>query len=372
MNMKRMLLASLGGAALLTLAHGPAFAGKDDDTVVWATGSEVDTADLYYQNLREVVIMAHQVCDTLMHRDPYSGEYKPLLAKSYEWVDDKTLDFTLRTGIKFHDGSDFDAEDVAYTLNHASKKENGAVTQLVVDWIDHVEVLAPDKVRIHTKAPTPAALAYLSGVTPIYPKGHYDKAPEVAGANGKKRRDWGAVVPVCTGPYKITKFVPGSSVTMVKNDHYFADSPKGKPSIGKLVYRTIPDTETQLAELMTGGIDWVWGVPSENAAQLKSVPNVTVKAAPTTRMSFLSLDAAGRSGETPLKDVRVRRAIYHAIDRNALTHQLVGDGAEVLKSMCAPTQFGCATDVQVFDYDPAKAKKLLAEAGYPDGFSIPL
>jgi peptide/nickel transport system substrate-binding protein len=372
MNLNKLFLALLGGAALLAVASGTAHAGKDDDTVVWATASEVDTADLYYQNLREVVIMAHQVCDTLMHRDPLSGEYKPLLAKSYKWVDDKTLDFTLRTGIKFHDGSDFDAEDVAYTLNHVSKKENGAVTQLVVDWIDHVEVLAPDKVRIHAKAPTPAAIDYLSGISPIYPKGHYDKAPEVAAADGKKRRDWGAVVPVCTGPYKITKFVPGSSVTMVKNKDYFADSPKGKPSIGTLVYRTIPDTETQVAELMTGGVDWVWGVPSENAEQLESAPNVTVKAAPTTRLSFLSLDAAGRSGDTPLKDVRVRRAIYHAIDRKAITEQLVGKGAQILKSMCAPTQFGCTGEVPVFDYDPAKAKKLLAEAGYPDGFSIPL
>jgi peptide/nickel transport system substrate-binding protein len=360
------------GAVLVGLTPGAAFAGKDDDTVVWATASEVDTADLYYQNLREVVIMAHQVCDTLMHRDPLTGEYKPLLAKSYHWVDDKTLDFTLRTGIKFHDGSTFDAEDVAYTLNHVSKKENGAVTQLVVDWIDHVEVLAPDKVRIHAKAPTPAAIDYLSGISPIYPKGHYDNAPEVAAAGGKKRRDWGAVVPVCTGPYKIEKFVPGTSVTMVKNKDYFADSPKGKPTIGKLVFRTIPDTETQVAELMTGGIDWVWGIPPENAAQLRTVPNITVTAAPTTRMSFLSLDAAGRSGDNPLKDVRVRRAIYHAIDRAALTRQLVGEGAQVLKSMCAPTQFGCATDVPVYDYDPAKAKKLLAEAGFANGFSMPL
>jgi peptide/nickel transport system substrate-binding protein len=371
MLLRKLLLASAAGAVALALA-ADARAGKDEDTIVWATASEVDTADLYFQNLREVVIMAHQVCDTLMHRDPLSGDYKPLLATGYQWVDDKTLEFTLREGVKFHDGSAFDAEDVAYTLNHVSRKETGAVTQLVVDWIDRVEAVSPQKVRIHAKAPTPAALDYLSGISPIYPKGHYDKAPEVAAADGKKRRDWGAVVPVCTGPYKITEFAPGASVTMVRNNDYFAGGPKGKPSIGKLVYRTIPDTETQVAELMTGGVDWVWGVPSENAAQLKTVPNVSVKAAPTTRMSFLSLDAAGRSGDTPVKDVRVRRAIYHAIDRKAITGQLVGEGAEVLKSMCAPTQFGCATDVKVYEYDVAKAKKLLAEAGFPNGFELPL
>jgi len=233
-------------------------------------------------------------------------------------------------------------------------------------------VVAPDKVRIHAKHPTPAALEYLSGITPIYPKGHYDTAPSVPAANGKVRREWGAVVPVCTGPYKITKFTAGKSVEMTRNADYFAGSPKGKPSIGKIVYRTVPDSATQLAELMTGGVDWLWDVSPENAARLKQMPNLTVKSAPTTRMSFLSLDAVGRSGKNPMQDVRVRRAVYHAIDRKAITSQLVGEGAAVLDSICAPVQFGCATDVAVYPYDPAKAKQLLVEAGYPDGFSVPL
>ena len=122
---------------------------------------------------------------------------------------------------------------------------------------------------------------------------------------------------------------------------------------------------------MTGGIDWMWGVPPENADMLNSMPNITVVSAPTMRMSFLALDAAGRTGKTPMTDVRVRRAIAHAIDREALTKNLVGKGAAVQKSLCVPVQFGCDTNVTQYAYDPEKAKKLLAEAGYPDGFSIP-
>ncbi len=365
-----MLLTMMCSAALLVAAPVPVTAGKADDTLAWSTGNEIDTADLYYQNLREVVIVAHLVCDTLMHHDPISGAYKPLLAEAYRWVDDLTLEMTLRKGIKFHDGRDFGAEDVAYTLNYASKPENAVVTALVADWIKEVEVVGPDKVRIHAKHLTPAALEYLSGVTPIYPRGHYESATPAA--DGKPRNSRGGLVPICTGPYKITKFTPGQSAEMVKNPDYFAASPKGQPSIGKIVYRTIPNAATQVAELITGGVDWIWDASPDNAAKLGKLPNIAVKAAPTTRMSFLSLDAVGRSGKNPMQDVRVRRAVYHAIDRASITRDLVGEGAAVLDSMCAPAQFGCTTDVAVYPYDPAKAKQLLAEAGYPDGFSMPL
>src|SRR5688572_10315872 len=103
--MKPWKLSTYSAALCLAMA-GPALAGKADDTLVWSTASEIDTPDLYYQNLREVVIVAHQMCDTLMHRDPQSGEYKPLLATGFQWVDDDTLEFKLREGVKFHDGSD--------------------------------------------------------------------------------------------------------------------------------------------------------------------------------------------------------------------------------------------------------------------------
>ena len=120
---------------------------------------------------------------------------------------------------------------------------------------------------------------------------------------------------------------------------------------------------------MTGGIDWMWGVAPENADLLSQAPNIDVVSAATMRMSFLALDAAGRTGDdTPFKKQKVRQAIAHAIDRESLSKNLVGAGSAVLKSFCAPVQAGCDTDVKQYDYDPEEAKKLLAEAGYPDGF----
>ena len=357
--------------ALLCAGAAGALAGKANDTFVWATSTEVGSPDLYYGNQREVLIIAYAQCDTLIHRDPVTNAYKPLLAESWAWTDPVTLDLTLRKGVKFHDGRDFGAEDVAYTFNQLIKPDSAMQYRAIIDWIKTVEVIAPDKVRIHANAPTPAALEFLSGTTPIYPRGHYDNAPSAAGADGKARRDYGAVRPMCTGPYVLKDYKPGQSVTLTKNPNYFAGSPKGKPQIGTIVYRTIKDTDTQVAELLTGGVDWIWGVPPENAKQLGAMPNVVVKSAATMRMSFLSLDAAGRTGDNPFKDVRVRRAIFHAIDREAIAKNLVGEGAVVQKSLCTPVQFGCETDVPQYTYDPAKSKALLAEAGYPNGLSIP-
>lgn len=369
--MKRLTQLTLTGIAALFALQAPALADKSDDTVVWSTASQVDTADLYYQALREVVITALNMCDSLVHLNPITHEYQPLLAESYKWTDDHTLDVKLRQGIKFWNGKDFGAKDVAYTLNHARQPDSGVTTRLIVDWIKDVQVVGPYEVRIIAKEPTPAALTYLADQTPIYPDGHYDSAPALSNAKGDARKDFGAVLPMCTGPYILKDFHSGSSFTLVKNPNYFKDSPKGQPHIGKLVFKTIPDTDSQMAAIMTHQVDWLWSVLPQNAKQLGAVPGITVTAAPTTRMSFLSLDASGRSGPNPLEKLQVRQAIAHAIDKNAIAKDLVGPGSKPLKSMCYPEQFGCTEDVRQYDYDPALAKKLLAEAGYPNGFSMP-
>lgn len=362
---------SLTGAFLLSVSVSPLLADKANDTFTWTTANEIGSADIYFANLRETLIVTNAMCDSLVYRDPISGSYEPLLALDWEWTNPTTMDLTLREGVTFHDGTDFGPEDVAYTLNYVSDPANESQLQTLTGWIDRVEVTGDTTVRIHAKAPTPAALEYITGTMPIFPEGHYDDAPEVPGADGT-RRDSGAVAPVCTGPYEMTEFNPGESLTLTKNDAYFSDSPKGMPQVGTMVFRTIKDPETQIAELVTGGVDWIWGVPTENVDLLASMEGIEVVAAPTLRMSFLELDAAGRSGaDGPMTDPRVRKAIAHAIDREAIVTNLVGEGARVLPSFCTPAQFGCDTDVTQYDYDPEKARALLAEAGYQDGLTLP-
>ena len=148
----------LGSAAALLaamVAVTPAMAGKRDNSLRLADEQVLDNVDPYFNNVRIGVILSHQVWDTLIYRDPDSGEYKGQLATSWKWIDDRTLEVDLRQGVKFHNGADLDADDVVYTLNFVSKRENNASTQSNVDWIDHAEKLGSHKLRILTRAPFP-------------------------------------------------------------------------------------------------------------------------------------------------------------------------------------------------------------------------
>lgn len=370
--MLRLVLGAILLVYPVVLTPEFASAGKANDTLVWSTSNEIGSADPYYAAQAETIWASFANCDMLVWRDPSTRKIEPLLAESWKFIDAKTIEFVLRKDVKFHDGRTLGPEDVAYTLNTLSRPDSGMGLRIVVDWIENAEVTGPNTVRIHAKAPTPQALDLLSGMVPIYPKGHYDQAPVVASADGKTRRDNGAVLPMCTGPYKLQEFKAGQSLTLVKNENYFRESPKGQPSIGKLVFRVIPDLDTQLAELLTGGIDWMWGVPSENAKQLAATPGLTVKSGGSIRFAFLNFDSAQRSGDNPLKDVRVRLAIYHSIDRDAIAKELIGAGARKVLALCSPIQFGCVQEVPDNAYDPIKARALLTEAGYPNGLKLKL
>ena len=141
-NMWRVGYTVLAGiAAMAVTTVQPAMAGKSNDTLVWATDREIAVIDPYYNNTRELVVMGHLGWDALLFRDIDTGEFKPLLATGYKWVDNLTLEFDLRKGVKFHDGSDFDAEDVVYTINHVSKKENGVLSYKNVKWMKNAEKL---------------------------------------------------------------------------------------------------------------------------------------------------------------------------------------------------------------------------------------
>ena len=345
----------------------PVWAGKKDDTLYIALEKELENVDRYFNTAREGIVFARHVYDNLLWRDPETYEYKGLLAKTFAWEGDTALVIELRQGVKFHNGQEMTADDVVYTLNWVIDPQNGVLTRNYVDWMKDVEKLGPYKVRINLVKPFPAAFEFLSGANPIYPKDYYAKV----GPKGF------GLKPIGTGPYKCVELEPGKRYVLVKNEDYFKDSPKGTPAIGKIVWRTIPEVNTKVAELMTGGLDWIWLIPEDQAKKLAKVPNLKVIAAETMRIGFLQMDAANRSEEAlgidnPFKHLKVRQAVNHAIDREAISKNLVGGQSRVVNSACFPSQFGCTQEVVVYDYSPEKAKKLLAEAGYPDGFETTL
>ncbi|MEB8386620.1 ABC transporter substrate-binding protein [Rhodobacteraceae bacterium KMM 6894] len=347
--------------AMSVAATGVALADKASGTLSVAFTKELENVDSFFNSSREGVVMQRAVWDGLIYRDPITNEYKGNLATDWTWIDDKTLELTLREGVKFHDGSDFNADDVVATVNFVAKEENGVKTQRNVNWMESAEKVDDFTVRIKTKNVFPAAIEFLSGPVSMYPADYYAEV----GPSGM------GLKPVGTGPYKVVEVVPGQHFVLEKYEGYH-DSPKGSPSIDKIDIRTIPDVNTQLAELFSGSLDLIWQVPADQAEKMSAMDDrFTVLNESTMRIGYLTMDAAGRSGidPNPFTDLKVRQAINHAIDRQSLVDNLLKGKSKVVSTACFPSQFGCVQDVTSYDYDPEKAKALLAEAGYPDGFS---
>jgi peptide/nickel transport system substrate-binding protein len=348
--------------AVLSTVSGPAFAGKADDTLNAAFTGEVATLDNYKETGREGLILARLIYDSLLSKDFATGGFKPELAESYKIVDDKTIDFQLRKNVKFHDGTPMTADDVVYTLNLVSSKDYNARYQIAVEWIQSAEKLGDYSVRLHMKAPNPLALEMLAGNLPIYPKAYYEKV----GPTGM------GVKPVGTGPYKLVDITPGSRYVFERFDDYYDGSPKGKAQIKRMIMRILPEANTQYAELLNGGLDWIWRVPPDDAKNLARKPNLAISQTEIMRYAYIALYPKFDGGKSPLADIRVRRAINYAVNRDAIVKSLIGTASRVMSGPCFPKQFGCTTDVERYDYDPAKAKALLAEAGFANGLNVEL
>jgi peptide/nickel transport system substrate-binding protein len=350
-----------GVLAIGLLGAAPAFANKKTDTLGMAYDQAPESVDPYFNNVRIGVIIAANVWDTLLYRDPNTHEYKGQLARSWKQIDDRTLEFELRQGVRFHNGEEFDADSVVYTLNFVADPANKAVTQQNVQWIDKVEKLDKYKVRVISKKPFPAAKDYLATTLAIHPAKYY-KEVGPKGMNAK---------PVGSGPYKVVDYQPGKSITLEKFADYFKDSPRSQPKIGKVRIRFIPDRQTQMAEVLSGGEDFIMHVPKDQAEKLQTVPNLQVLSGNTMRIVFMQMNTQDGGPAPQLKDPRVRKAIAHAIDRESIIKNIVGGGAEIINTICTPSQVGCTQEgAAVYKYDPALAKKLLAEAGFPNGFEI--
>jgi peptide/nickel transport system substrate-binding protein len=336
-----------------------ALAGKSDDTLRVGFSQQLQSLDSYNSPGREGNLNGYWIYDTLTYRDPNTLEFKPSLATAWRRIDDLTLEFDIREGVKFHNGQLLTPEDVAFTLNYESDPANKVYNQTAVGWIDHAEAMKDGKVRIKAKAITPYALEYIS-ILSIYPEKYFKEV-------GK---DGMGMKPIGTGPFKAERG-PNNTIIYTRFDDYFDGSPKGKAQIAKMIYEVIPDPNTQIAELITGKLDWAYQISNDQAEGLKRIPNIQVISADTFRVAFISLDAAGKtSPDTPLKNVLVRKAINYAINREGIVRNLMKTGAQVINSACNPVQFGCEQDVVSYKYNASEAKALMQKSGYPDGFTV--
>jgi peptide/nickel transport system substrate-binding protein len=360
------LFASLAATvASVAFLATPANASEADDTLrlAWGGGAgPLETANVYFTNSRTGIWLAMNVWDALVYRNPETMQYEPLLAEGWEQIDDLTLEFKLRQGVKFHNGEAFDANDVVATINWAVDPASGVLKARETAWIDRAEKVDDHTVRIISKKVFPVALDYLTTL-PIYP----DEYMAAAGRDGM------AANPVGTGPYKVAKLDPTREYHLQANADYSWGSPKQAPKIGNVIIREIQDLQTQVAELVSGGIDLSADIQSDQAAQLKNMSGLTVTTGETMRISYLGLDATGRSGDKYLSNLNVRQAINLGFNREAYRKALFGDHARNIHVSCYPSQFGCDdTNAVRYEFNPEKAKKLLADAGFADGIEISL
>jgi len=341
----------------------PAFAGKKDDTMIIAFVREILNLDYNQTTKREYIMVSDLIDETLFHVDHETLEVKPNLAKSWKYVDDYTIDVVLREDVTFHDGAKFTAEDVFYTYNYVLEDNQNKPHKTTARWLKSVEKTGDYSVRFTLKAKYPLALRDMARrirvrQNGIYgTSGNYDKNTQATSLNG-------------LGPYKVVLFDPGKELILERFENYY-ESPKGRPAIKRVKIRSIPDLGTQQAELITGNIDWMYNVPMDIARNMGKSGKAVHVEGPSLRVGFIPLDAGGVSGkDNPLTKVEVRRAIIHAIDREGIIKNLVGGTSQVIHAACHPIQFGCTDDVAKYEYDVEKAKKMIVDAGYPNGFPL--
>ena len=248
------------------------------DRVVVAFGSNIPTLDPHMHSSRLAHIADYHLYDTLMYRSP-KDNYKPGpgLATSLRSLNPTTWELKLRQGVKFHNGEPFNAESVKFTIDRVLDPATKSVTRGNFTWIKEVKVVDEYTVQILTAKPFPAAPEFLTLSYIVPPK--YLKS--VGDEEFSKK-------PVGTGPYKFVEWRKAEHLIVEANPDYWKDSPKGMPKIKTIVFRTIPETTTQIAELLSGGVDIIRNVPPDQIAVVKDSANARISATKILRVNSLT------------------------------------------------------------------------------------
>jgi peptide/nickel transport system substrate-binding protein len=278
-------------------------------------------------------------------------EIKPDLATSWK-ADGTVWTLTLRQGVKFHDGTPFSAQAVKYHYDRLLGPEN---PQRASDWkpfLDRVEVVDDSTVRFHTKFPDPYFLQRLAASSQI----------ASADAHKKYGKDL-ARNPVGAGPFKLKEWTPGVRAVFVRNDAYWGD----KANLDQIIIRPVPEAGARAIALESGDVQLADLLSPEDMPRLQRNRSILLDSKATVRQLTVGLN----NTKKPFNDIRVRRALNYAVDRQAIAKGIYQDLAEVLPGAVPSLATGFAP-VASFAYDPARAKELLGQAGYSNGFSATL
>jgi peptide/nickel transport system substrate-binding protein len=341
---------SVLAATALALASGSsAFAARTDLTLgVVLEPPHLDPTAGAAAAIDEIVYA--NVFEGLTRIGP-NGEVLPDLAESWTVSDDgKVYTFKLHTGVKFHDGTDFDANDVKFSLDRARAADSVNAQKVLFAAIDNVEVVDPATVKVTLKHPQGDFL---------YDMGWGDAvivAPESAATNKEK--------PIGTGPFKFDHWAKGSEITLVKADHYWGDP----VFLDKAEFRIIPDAAAQVPALLSGDVQAFPFFPPDAVDQVKDNPQLKVVIGSTEGETILSMN----NKKPPFDNLKVRQAVSYALDRKAIIDGASGGLGQPIGSHMSPSNKAYVDLTGEYPHDPAKAKELLKEAGFENGFKTTL
>ncbi|HET7763553.1 MAG TPA: ABC transporter substrate-binding protein [Burkholderiales bacterium] len=357
MSLLRTLLA---GALWISCAHAA--------ELRIGLAADPTSMDPHFLNLQPNVNIGWHVFDALTHVDE-DARLVPGLAVSWRALDPTTWEFKLRRGVRFHDGSELTAEDVVFSIERTLKVPNGQFAPFTRRIVAK-EVPDPYTLRLKTAAPYAMVPYDLDSVFIVSKKA----------AAGAKPEDFDSgKAMIGTGPFRFVRFARGDRVELARNGTYWG----GAPPWDKVTFRIMTTDPARLAALLSGDVDLIDQVPTADLQRIRRDPRLATAQKVSWRTIFFELDQrerasglADKAGQplsrNPLRDLRVRRALSQAIDRRAIAERLMDGAALPASNLVSPTVFGYAPDLKPDAYDPEGAKRLLAQAGYPDGFAMTL
>lgn len=341
---------------------------KEDQVLIFGRGADSYSMDPQNANEIETWRVTKNIYETLVEYKKETTDVIPALAKEWTTSDDgKVWTFKLQEGVKFHDGTDFNADAVVYNFermmdkNHPDRYEgtfsvyrgmfNGFKGEGSV--IEEVKAVDPNTVEFILTNPQANFLANLGmhafGVI----------SPEAIKKYGAKINE----NPVGTGPFTFESWATNDSVTLVKNENYWK---KGSPKLDKLIYKVIPDNSARLTALKNGEIDILVSLNPSDLSSVEADNNLNVSLRPPLNIGYLSIN----NTKEPLNNPKVRQAINHAIDKKGIADAFFYGLAEPVKNMLPSSSWAYNNDIEDYEYDLDKAKQLLTEAGYPNGFEL--
>jgi peptide/nickel transport system substrate-binding protein len=358
-----------GAAAISTMMLAGAAQAQ---TLTMAVGAPVTSIDPHYHNLSPNNAMADHIFDALTAFDP-RARLTPGLAESWTPVDDSTWELRLRQGVRFHNGNDFTAEDVAFTLERVPNVPNSPSSFATFTRpIRSVEIVDPHTIRLRTDGPYPLLPTDLASVRILDRETHQNATTEDFNAGRAA---------IGTGPFRFVTYRPGDRVELERNDAYWGQ----KPAWQRVSYRIITNNAARTAALLAGDVDFIDQVPTTDIERLRGDQRLNISEVVSLRVIYLALDHMREDGSpfiadndgrpmtrNPLKDLRVRQALSMAIDRQAIVSRVMQDSAIPTGQFLPPGSYSRIPDYEPPRPDPERARRLLAEAGYPQGFRLTL